>query len=97
MSGYPDAFDKPVMHEAMRKLRAACEAADPQLSLQEACLRWITHHSVLQDGDAIIIGAKRIDQLEANVADVGRGPLPESVRQVVEDMWTLVADGADGK
>lgn len=97
MSYYPDTFEKPVMHDAIRRLHAACEATSPRLSLQEASLRWLMYHSALEEGDAFIIGAKRIDQLEENVADIRRGPLPQSVLEAVEYMWRLVDDGSDGK
>lgn len=96
MSYYPDTFEKPVMHDAIRTLHAACEAANPRLSLQEASLRWLMYHSTLEEGDAFIIGAKKIEQLEENVADIQRGPLPQTVLEAVEGMWKLVDDGTGG-
>ncbi|KAK5994175.1 Aldo-keto reductase [Cladobotryum mycophilum] len=92
---YVTTFDKPIMHEAIRKLKAACEASSPKLSVQEAALRWVIHHSALQDGDAIIIGAKRMVQLESNVADARRGPLEGAVLEAVESLWVLVSSDVE--
>ena len=39
------------------------------MSLSEVCLRWLVHHSALGSGDAVILGAKRMNQLEKNVVD----------------------------
>ena len=94
---YVALFDKPAMHDAVRTLKAACDAATPPLTPQEAAMRWIVHDSALRDGDGVIFGAKRPDQLEANVADVRRGPLPAGVKKAVEGLWEMVAAGADGK
>lgn len=76
---YTKLFDKPAMHSAIRILEAACKASDRQLSLQEAALRWIVHHSALRDDNGIILGATRIEQLESNVADIRRGKLDARV------------------
>ena len=89
---YVALFDTPAMHEAVRTLKSVCDAAQPPLSLQEAAMRWIVHDSALRDGDAVIFGAKRADQLEANVADARRGPLPADVRTAVEGLWDTVKD-----
>lgn len=88
--GYVMAFDKPEMHKAIRSLKALCEAATPPLTMQEASLRWIIHHSALQDGDAIIFGAKALDQLESNVIEARRGPLSNEIVNALQDMWETI-------
>jgi len=80
------------MHDAIRKLKETCDAVEPPVSLQEAAMRWIVHDSALRDGDGVIFGAKRVDQLEANVLDVRKGPLPEAVVAGVEALWGMVKD-----
>ncbi len=75
MKGYSQLFEQPSFHDAIRELKTACDAASPPISLQEASLRWILNHSALREGDAIILGAKRIDQLEKNVEEARNGPL----------------------
>ncbi|KAL7914265.1 NADP-dependent oxidoreductase domain-containing protein [Trichoderma velutinum] len=88
---YVQQYDKPVMHDAIRKLKAACDSISPSLTLQEAALRWIVNHSALREGDGVIIGAKRVDQLESNVKDSRAGPLPENVRDTIEGLWAEVS------
>jgi aryl-alcohol dehydrogenase-like predicted oxidoreductase len=39
------------------------------ISLSEAAYRWLQHHSGLQLGDGIIIGASTVDQLENNLKE----------------------------
>jgi aflatoxin B1 aldehyde reductase len=90
MAYYARVFDQPKMHEAILKLKAACDEASPPLSVQEAALRWLMHHSALQAGDAVVIGAKWIEQLQGNVADIHRGPLDVNVLKAVENMWEHV-------
>ncbi|KAJ4855712.1 aldo/keto reductase family domain-containing protein [Trichoderma breve] len=81
---------RPAMHDAIRKLKAACDSTSPPLTLQEAALRWIVNHSALGDGDGVIVGAKRVDQLESNVKDARAGSLPEHVRETIEGLWSEV-------
>ncbi|KAJ4404214.1 hypothetical protein N0V85_004926 [Neurospora sp. IMI 360204] len=87
-----DTYDHPAMHQAIWKLKEACDAVSPQILLQDAALRWLMHHSALREGDAIIFGAKRIDQLRANVAGARAGPLPDIVRETVDGLWDLVKE-----
>ncbi|KAF3070204.1 Aflatoxin B1 aldehyde reductase member 2 [Trichoderma lentiforme] len=90
MDQYVSQYDRPAMHDAIRKLKAACNSTSPPLTLQEAALRWVVNHSALGDGDGVIVGAKRIDQLESNVKDARSGPLPEHVRETIEGLWSEV-------
>lgn len=85
-----DTYDDPAMHQAIWKLKEACDAVSPQIPLQDAALRWLMHHSALGDGDGIIFGAKTLDQLRANVAGARAGPLPDTVRATVDGLWDLV-------
>ena len=83
-------YDKPAMHDAIRRLKAVGEAQSPPVSTQQAAMRWLVHHSPLREGDGIIFGAKRIDQLESNVADARSGPLEGELLEVVEGLWGSV-------
>jgi aflatoxin B1 aldehyde reductase len=87
---YPDTFDKPSVHAAMRKFCKIC--AEKRMSSTEASLRWIMHHSVLGEGDGIILGASRVDQLRGNVQFCRKGPLDEELVKAVEEMWETVKD-----
>lgn len=66
------------------------------LTLIETALRWVVHHSALnvrrdQGGnDGIIIGVSSHKQLEGNLADLEKGPLPEKVVSALDEAWALV-------
>ena len=68
------------------------------LTVAEASLRWLTHHSVLKSdlGDAVILGASKVQHLEDNLVDVEKGPLPEEVVNSLERAW-LIAKGSAPK
>ena len=85
MPYYPKTFDKPAMHNALRKLNKTCEAFG--ISLTEVSLRWLMHHSALGPGDGVILGAKRVEQLESNVQHCRKEPLPGDLIKAVEAMW----------
>ena len=59
------------------------------LTLAEVALRWVEHHSLLkrEKGDAIIVGASSVKHLEANLADLEKGPLPQGVLEALEKAW----------
>jgi aflatoxin B1 aldehyde reductase len=50
------------------------------------------HHSVLGEGDGIILGSSRLDQLRGNVEMCGKGPLDEELLELVEELWETVKD-----
>jgi len=62
------------------------------LSEAECALRWISHHSLLsrEHGDAIIIGASSAKQLEENLVNFEKGPLPEEVVKAFDEGWAKV-------
>ncbi|KAE8440521.1 hypothetical protein EG329_007403 [Mollisiaceae sp. DMI_Dod_QoI] len=62
------------------------------LSEAEVALRWMTNHSLLKRefGDAIIIGASSAAQLEENLINFEKGPLPEDVVQALDEGWETV-------
>jgi aflatoxin B1 aldehyde reductase len=61
------------------------------LTLLETALRWVVHHSALKvkDGghDGIIIGVSSLNQLQGNITDLEKGPLPDEVVQVLDQAW----------
>ena len=60
------------------------------LRLTEIALRWVEHHSVLGPGDGIIVGASSIAQLEQNLDDGEKGPLPEEVVAALDEARQIV-------
>ncbi|KAE8352717.1 NADP-dependent oxidoreductase domain-containing protein [Aspergillus coremiiformis] len=63
------------------------------LTLPETALRWLHHHSALnmkENGrDGIIIGVSNFAQLESNLRDVQKGPLPEEVVEALDKAWLI--------
>ncbi|GAA5887498.1 hypothetical protein JCM6882_001430 [Rhodosporidiobolus microsporus] len=62
------------------------------LTLPEIAFRWVSHHSLLaaDKRDNILIGASSIKHLEANLADLEKGELPEEVVKVLDEAWEIV-------
>ena len=62
------------------------------LTTAEAALRWLNHHSILkkEHGDAVIIGASSTKQLEANMEDLEKGPLPQEMVDAFDKGWLIV-------
>ena len=63
------------------------------LTLLETALRWCVHHSKLKvtDGnDGIIIGVSGFGQLEGNLSDLEKGPLPDEVVKCLDEAWLTI-------
>ncbi|KAM5352568.1 hypothetical protein ACJ41O_005290 [Fusarium nematophilum] len=62
------------------------------LTMIETALRWMVHHSQLRitDGnDGVIIGISNVGQLENNLDNLEKGPLPDEVVQALDQAWLL--------
>jgi aflatoxin B1 aldehyde reductase len=71
------------IHEQLTK---AC--AEEGLTLKEATLRWLMHHSILGNDDGVILGASSAEQMEENITACEGGPLPKRVADGFEQAWT---------
>ena len=72
------------------------------LTLIETALRWCTHHSKLKlnnngGNDGIIIGVSSLKQLEDNLADSEKGPLPDEVVKTLDEAWEVYMKGKGPK
>ena len=78
--GYFDALD--AVRPVAKKLG---------ISTAEAALRWMNHHSKMEDkyGDAIIIGASSAQQLEDNLANFEKGHLPDEMLKAFDEGWAI--------
>ncbi|KAJ8487033.1 hypothetical protein ONZ51_g4431 [Trametes cubensis] len=61
-----------------------------QLRLTEIALRWCQHHSALAPEDGIILGASSAAQLEQNLQDCEKGPLPEEILKALDEARLIV-------
>lgn len=73
------------MLPAVRELKEALDKHG--LRLPEVAQRWLQHHSALQPGDAVILGAASVEQLEKNIFDCEGGPLSEEVVELMGRVW----------
>ncbi|KAK0105021.1 hypothetical protein ONS95_004610 [Cadophora gregata] len=82
---YKDTFDKEALHELMRKFVKRCE--EKGVSATEVSLRWVMWHGVLGEGDGVILGATKEDQLRGNVESCRKGRLDDEVVEACEELW----------
>lgn len=80
------------MHEAflgaLDKFQKLCKKQGVKPA--QAAFSWLQHHSKLQKGDAIILGASTMLQLEDNLKDSEAGELNDGIVQAMEEMWESV-------
>ena len=64
-----------------------------RLTLVETALRWVRHHSKLNmdngGRDGILVGVSSFGQLETNLRDLQKGPLPEEVVEALDQAWLV--------
>ena len=86
---YQGRYWKKSFFEAVDVIKAAAQAQG--LTSIEATYRWLAWHSMLcgARGDAILIGASKLEHLRQNMAAVQAGPLPEDVAAAFERAWVL--------
>lgn len=71
-------------------LKLSKVAAENNLTLLEASLRWMIHHSGLGPTDAVIIGSSSVHHLEDNLVDLAKGPLPTVMVAALDEAWEHV-------
>ena len=78
---YVDALDE---WEAIAK-EAGCSKSD-------LAYRWVAYNSPLkkEQGDAIIVGASKIEQLEQTLSGLRAGSLPSNIVQKIDDVWEKI-------
>jgi aflatoxin B1 aldehyde reductase len=81
---YQARYFKDNYFDAIELLKPVAEKHN--LTLIEIGLRWMIHHSKLDfaNGDGVIIGCSSTPQLESNLKDFEKGPLPEEVVQALD-------------
>ncbi|KAI8906341.1 Aldo/keto reductase [Gorgonomyces haynaldii] len=84
---YRERFWKKQFFEAVAMIHRVCDAHG--LTMVEVAHRWLVHHSLLQQQDAIIIGASSLEHVQTNISDLEKEPLPESVLTVLDEAWLL--------
>ncbi|KAL5606465.1 hypothetical protein BROUX41_002872 [Berkeleyomyces rouxiae] len=87
---YRDRYLKDSTFQALKLIEDA--ASKHNMSVIEVALRWVMHHSALKitnGNDGIIIGASSKEQIDQNITNLEKGPLPENVVEAAEKAWQL--------
>jgi aflatoxin B1 aldehyde reductase len=89
-SMYRDRYFKDATFQALKIAEDAAQKHN--LTLLEIALRWCVHHSELKTrvkggNDGVIIGVSSLKQLEGNLADLEKGPLPDDVVKALDEAW----------
>jgi aflatoxin B1 aldehyde reductase len=84
---YRDRYLNHAYLDAINRLRPVVE--NHGLTFIETAFRWLVHHSKLCPfaGDGIVIGASSIEQLDSNLKDLQKGPLPDEVVRALDEAW----------
>jgi len=85
-------YDKPSMYKGLESLEQLCKKYDTPMD--EASLRWLVYHSILNAGDGVILGASKVAQVEGNLVAISHGPLPDDFAKGLDDLWEVVKDEA---
>ena len=87
--GYQNRYWKKSYFEAVELLKEACEKEN--ITTVEATYRWLAFHSMLraERGDAVIIGASKLNHLIENMEAMERGPLPGDLLAAFDAAWNL--------
>ena len=80
------------MYRGLEKLQELSK--DFNMPMEEAALRWIVHHSVLGEGDGVILGASKVTQVQINTEEISHGALPAELAKSLEALWDIVKDEA---
>ena len=87
---YRARYFKDATFDALRIIEEAAQKHN--LTMLEIGLRWCRHHSALamDDGnDGILIGVSSFSQLEGNLKDLDKGPLPDEVVKALDEAWMV--------
>ena len=88
--GYPERYWKDSNMQGVSLVAEACQQENTTVA--SAALRWLIHHSPLNDWNpgqehAIVLGASNLEQLQENLAACAEGPLPTVITDKLEQAW----------
>lgn len=86
---YQGRYWKKSFFDAVDLIKTAAEKHG--ITSIEATYRWLAYHSMLDEkrGDAILIGASKLNHLKQNMETVKAGPLPEDVVEAFQQAWSI--------
>lgn len=89
LKSYRDRYWKQSYFEAVDEIRKVCEVEG--VPMVEAAYRWLCNHSYMDasQGDGILLGASRQEQMTQNMAATTKGELPESILYAMDAAWEI--------
>lgn len=89
LESYRKRYWKQSYFEAVNAIKQACDADGIQMA--EAAYRWLVNHSQMdaENGDGILLGASRIEQMTQNMSAAQEGELPESILDAMDAAWEI--------
>ena len=81
---YRERFWKQEYFAAVAAVGEAAQRA--RISLGEAALRWLLHHS---GSDGLLLGASKVEHLRANLAACRKGPLGKALVTAFDEAWEI--------
>ncbi|KAI1073915.1 putative oxidoreductase [Whalleya microplaca] len=78
------------LNNAMRKFDTAVK--EEGFMPTEVAIRWVYHHSALDDGDNILLGASKKAQLTETVGFIRKGPLSATLLTLADEIWDAVKE-----
>ena len=86
---YQGRYWKKSFFDGVEVIKTAAEKHG--ISSIEATYRWLAYHSMLnaERGDAILIGASKLNHLLSNMETVKAGPLPEDMVAAFDEAWKI--------
>lgn len=91
---YPSMYGKESLYSALDEWGKIAENAG--ISKAALAYRWVAFHSILKReyGDAVIVGASKVEQLEESLEAIERGPLDEWIAERASAIWGKVEEDA---
>lgn len=89
LKSYRDRYWKQSYFDALAEIKKACDAEN--VPMVEAAYRWLVNHSYMDasQGDGILLGASRIEQMEQNMLAATKGELPQVILDAMDSAWEI--------
>ena len=87
---YRDRYWKDAYFDVLQQL--SVKSTELSVTPVEIAMGWLTHHSMLDTrrGDAIILGATRLEQLNENLQATKAQPLDQSILDILNQGWETI-------
>ncbi|KAG9773965.1 Oxidoreductase sirO [Exophiala dermatitidis] len=87
---YRQMYARPALLDSLDKWAKIAE--DEGVSRAELGYRWVTYNSPLKPeyGDAIVVGASSVEQLEQTLTGIEKGPLSANAARGIDEFWDQI-------